>query len=103
MADGGTERGDGSRYSLVVRTKKNVQLKQDFLCAGQISEIDFQISNFVYQLVGGLRAGMGYTGCQTINKLQTEGCFVRMTGAGLKESHVHDVSITKEAPNYPVR
>ena len=58
------------------------------------------LSSVVYQLVGGLRAGMGYTGCQTVEKLQTQSRFIRMTGAGLKESHVHDVVVTKEAPNY---
>ena len=56
----------------------------------------------VHQLMGGLRAGMGYTGSRTIADLQLNGRFVRITGAGLKESHVHDVMITKEAPNYRV-
>ncbi|RNC70107.1 MAG: IMP dehydrogenase [Desulfuromonadales bacterium] len=56
----------------------------------------------VHQLMGGLRAGMGYTGCKNIQELQAKGHFVRITGAGLKESHVHDVMITKEAPNYRV-
>jgi IMP dehydrogenase len=56
----------------------------------------------VHQLMGGLRAGMGYTGCRTVSDLQQKGRFVRITGAGLKESHVHDVMITKEAPNYRV-
>ena len=56
----------------------------------------------VHQLMGGLRAGMGYTGCRTITELQAKGHFIRITGAGLKESHVHDVMITKEAPNYRV-
>ncbi|QHC36167.1 IMP dehydrogenase [Komagataeibacter xylinus] len=54
----------------------------------------------VHQLVGGLRAGMGYTGSATIADLQTRARFRRITGAGLRESHVHDVSITREAPNY---
>jgi IMP dehydrogenase len=52
------------------------------------------------QLVGGLRAGMGYTGCRTIEELKTRARFIRITAASLKESHVHDVVITKEAPNY---
>ncbi|MRR35082.1 IMP dehydrogenase [bacterium] len=56
----------------------------------------------VHQLMGGLRAGMGYTGCRTVSELQQKGRFIRITGAGLKESHVHDVMITKEAPNYRV-
>ncbi|GAB6931991.1 IMP dehydrogenase [Calditerricola satsumensis] len=54
----------------------------------------------VYQLIGGLRAGMGYTGCRTIEELKTKTRFVRITNAGLRESHPHDVQITKEAPNY---
>jgi IMP dehydrogenase len=58
------------------------------------------LSALVYQLVGGLRAGMGYCGCRTIEELRTKAKFVRITNAGLRESHVHDVIITKEAPNY---
>ncbi len=54
----------------------------------------------VHQLVGGVRASMGYTGCANIDEMRTKPQFVRMTGAGIKESHVHDVTITKEAPNY---
>jgi IMP dehydrogenase len=56
----------------------------------------------VQQLVGGLRAGMGYVGCKTIKELQQKSRFLRITSAGLKESHVHDVIITKEAPNYRI-
>jgi len=58
------------------------------------------LADLVYQLVGGLRAGMGYCGCQTIRELQERASFLRVTSAGLRESHVHDVIITKEAPNY---
>jgi IMP dehydrogenase len=58
------------------------------------------LADLVYQLVGGLRAGMGYCGCATIQDLRERGRFVRVTSAGLKEGHVHDVIITKEAPNY---
>ncbi|MBX9858038.1 MAG: IMP dehydrogenase, partial [Sphingomonas sp.] len=57
----------------------------------------------IHQLVGGVRAAMGYTGARTIEELQARAQFVRITGAGLKESHVHDVTITREAPNYPTR
>jgi IMP dehydrogenase len=56
----------------------------------------------IYQLVGGLRSGMGYLGCATIEDLQTKSRFVRISNAGLRESHVHDVIITREAPNYHV-
>jgi len=58
------------------------------------------LSDLIYQLVGGLRAGMGYCGCATIQDLRERARFVRVTSAGLRESHVHDVIITKEAPNY---
>ncbi len=58
------------------------------------------LSSMVHQLVGGLRSGMGYSGCGTIEELQTKSQFMKITDASLKESHVHDVFITKEAPNY---
>jgi len=61
------------------------------------------ISAIVHQLMGGLRAAMGYTGSPDIETMRTRPHFVRVTAAGMHESHVHDVSITKEAPNYPVR
>ena len=60
------------------------------------------VEETVTQLVGGLRSGMGYTGCKNIKEMQTKAKFVRITSAGLRESHVHDVIITKEAPNYRV-
>ena len=60
------------------------------------------LSQSIYQLIGGLRAGMGYVGCHTIDELRTKARFVRVSQAGLRESHVHDVIITKEAPNYRV-
>ncbi len=59
------------------------------------------LSETVYQFIGGLRSGMGYTGCRNITELRSKPCFVRITNAGLRESHVHDVYITEEAPNYP--
>src|SRR5690606_2959737 len=58
------------------------------------------VSMIVHQLVGGLRAGMGYVGCKDIEELRTKPRFVRMSGAGLRESHVHDVIITHESPTY---
>ncbi|MBU7005120.1 IMP dehydrogenase [Phosphitispora fastidiosa] len=60
------------------------------------------LSETVYQLVGGLKAGMGYCGTASINDLKTKSAFIRITNAGLRESHPHDVTITKEAPNYSV-
>jgi IMP dehydrogenase len=60
------------------------------------------VASIVHQLVGGLRSAMGYTGNASLKAMQ-EGCrFVRITGAGVRESHVHDVTITKEAPNYRI-
>ena len=61
------------------------------------------VGEAVFQILGGLRAGMGYCGCATIAELQEKAQFVRITGAGLKESHPHDIYITKEAPNYSVQ
>ena len=58
------------------------------------------LSDTVFQMIGGLRAGMGYTGCGTIEELHAKAKFVKITGAGLKESHPHDIQITKESPNY---
>ena len=58
------------------------------------------LADTIFQMIGGLRSGMGYTGCRTIRELQTKAQFVRITNAGLVESHPHDVFITKEAPNY---
>jgi IMP dehydrogenase len=60
------------------------------------------LSAIIHQLMGGLRASMGYTGSATIDEMRTRPQFVRITGAGMAESHVHDVQITKEAPNYRV-
>jgi IMP dehydrogenase len=61
------------------------------------------LSDTVYQLIGGLRSGMGYCGCATVEELKENGRFIRITGNGLRESHPHDISITKEAPNYSLQ
>ncbi|WP_040932237.1 IMP dehydrogenase, partial [Paenibacillus larvae] len=58
------------------------------------------LEDTIFQLVGGLRSGMGYCGAKNISELINDTTFVKITGAGLKESHPHDVHITKEAPNY---
>jgi IMP dehydrogenase len=60
------------------------------------------LSETIYQLVGGLKAAMGYCGCGAIPAMQRDARFVRITQAGLRESHVHDVIITKESPNYRI-
>ena len=71
---------------------------------GIVGRVPFRgpVSESIYQLLGGLRSGMGYVGCGTIKELQTKPQFVEISPAGLRESHVHDVIITKEAPNYRV-
>ncbi|MBR5219676.1 MAG: IMP dehydrogenase [Clostridia bacterium] len=61
------------------------------------------VSDTIYQMLGGIRAGMGYCGCQTIPELQTNAQFIKISPAGLRESHPHDINITKEAPNYSVQ
>jgi IMP dehydrogenase len=61
-----------------------------------------QLASIVHQLMGGVRSAMGYTGCRDTESLRNKPHFVRVTYAGMNESHVHDVSITKEAPNYPL-
>ena len=62
-----------------------------------------QLSETVYQLMGGLRSGMGYCGTPTVKDLKENGKFIKITGSGLRESHPHDINITKEAPNYSVQ
>jgi IMP dehydrogenase len=58
------------------------------------------VANIIHQLIGGLRAAMGYTGNRTIDEMQKNCAFVRITPSGLRESHVHDIAMTREAPNY---
>ena len=60
------------------------------------------LEDMIFQLVGGIRSGMGYNGCPTIPELQAKAKFVKISAASLKESHPHDIHITKEAPNYSV-
>jgi IMP dehydrogenase len=60
------------------------------------------VSDIIHQLIGGLRAAMGYTGNGELDDMRTKCQFVRVTQAGFRESHVHDVSLTREAPNYPI-
>ena len=69
---------------------------------GQVPYIG-SVHNVIYQLVGGLRASMGYTGCKNLNDFQTKTKFIKITSASLNESHTHDVVVTREAPNYPTR
>ena len=62
-----------------------------------------KVADVIYQMIGGLRSAMGYSGAATVSDLQEKGRFVRITQAGLLESHPHDIIITKEAPNYMIQ
>ena len=90
------EKGSSDRYF----QEKNTKLVPE----GVEGRVPYKgpLSDTVYQLIGGLRSGMGYCGAPDIPSLQKNGRFVRITSAGLRESHPHDISITKEAPNYSV-
>ena len=71
---------------------------------GVVGRVPFKgaVAESIYQLIGGLRSGMGYTGCASIKEIKEKTKFIRISMAGLRESHVHDVIITKESPNYRV-
>jgi len=81
-----------------------VESEKKFVPEGIVGRVPYRgpLAETVYQLVGGLRAGMGYLGSRSIKELQTKPRFMQITAAGLRESHVHDVIIIKEAPNYRV-
>jgi IMP dehydrogenase len=102
-------RGMGSLGAMKTRSfskdryyQQDIESIQKFVPEGIEGRVAYKgtLSNIVYQLVGGLRSSMGYTGSRTIEDLMTKTQFVRITSAGLRESHPHDVMITKEAPNY---
>jgi IMP dehydrogenase len=80
----------------------DIEIEKELVPEGIVGRVPYRgsLTNIVYQLVGGLRAGMGYLGCATIQELQTRPRFMQVTVAGLKEAHVHDVDIIREAPNY---
>ena len=92
--------GSGDRYAQEVTVARGEVTK--LVPEGIEGRVPYKglLADLVGQLVGGLRSGMGYCGCATIEELQNRGRFIRITAAGLRESHVHDVIITKEAPNY---
>jgi len=92
----------GERLSLTARETPTQNRLAKFVPEGIEGRVPHRgpLEAMVYQLVGGLRSGMGYLGCGTIGELQTKAKFVRISNAGLRESHVHDVVITREAPNY---
>lgn len=94
---GAMKQGSGDRYF-----QGNIESSSKFVPEGIEGKVPYcgPLSDMVYQLIGGLRSGMGYVGAANIEELRKKATFVKITPAGLKESHVHDVIITKEAPNY---
>lgn len=97
---GAMARGSADRYF-----QQDIKDQLKLVPEGIEGQVPFKgpAKDVIHQLVGGVRAAMGYTGARTIDELQQRARFVQITGAGLTESHVHDVSITREAPNYPTR
>jgi IMP dehydrogenase len=95
---------DGGPTDVVQRERANENRLAKFVPEGIEGRVPYRgpLEAMVFQLVGGLRSGMGYLGCGTVTELQEKAKFVRISGAGLRESHVHDVIITREAPNYHV-
>lgn len=93
---GAMERGSKDRYFQ--------EENQKFVPEGIEGRVPYKgpLADMVFQLIGGLRSGMGYCGAENLENLRENGQFIRMTGAGLRESHPHDVQITKESPNYSV-
>ena len=96
---GAMKKGSSDRYS-----QEGTVADAKYIPEGIEGRVAYKgtVAEMVTQLVGGLRSGMGYTGCKDIGELQSNAKFVRITSAGLRESHVHDVIITKEAPNYRI-
>ncbi len=96
---GAMRKGSADRYS-----QGDVDDAQKLVPEGIEGRVPYRgpLSKVVYQLLGGLRAGMGYTGCQTIPTLHEKARFIRQSAQGLRESHVHDVVVTEEAPNYRI-
>ncbi len=97
---GAMARGSADRYF-----QQDIKDQMKLVPEGIEGQVPFKgpARDVVHQLVGGIKAAMGYTGSATIDDLRTRAQFVRITNAGLRESHVHDVTITREAPNYPTR
>ena len=94
---GAMMRGSADRYF-----QGAVKQEQKLVPEGIEGRVPYKgpVAPVIHQMVGGLRAAMGYTGCRTVAELKTKAEFTRMTSAGYRESHVHDVTITQEAPNY---
>jgi IMP dehydrogenase len=97
---GAMARGSADRYF-----QQDIQDHLKLVPEGIEGQVPFKgpVREIIHQLVGGVKAAMGYTGASTVAELQSRAKFIRITNAGLSESHVHDVAITREAPNYPTR
>lgn len=97
---GAMARGSADRYF-----QQDIKDQMKLVPEGIEGQVPYKgpAKDVIHQLVGGIKAAMGYTGSATIDDLRTRAKFIRITNAGLSESHVHDVSITREAPNYPTR
>jgi IMP dehydrogenase len=97
---GAMARGSADRYF-----QQDIRDHLKLVPEGIEGQVPFKgpVRDIVHQLVGGVKAAMGYIGAPTIGELRKRARFVRITNAGLSESHVHDVTITREAPNYPTR
>ncbi|WP_265529920.1 IMP dehydrogenase [Sphingomicrobium marinum] len=97
---GAMSRGSADRYF-----QQDIKDHMKLVPEGIEGQVPYKgpVRDIIHQLVGGVRAAMGYTGSATVKDLQKRAQFVRITNAGLSESHVHDVAITREAPNYPTR
>jgi IMP dehydrogenase len=96
---GAMRKGSADRYG-----QADVKTNDKYVPEGVEGRVPFRgpLAPFVYQLVGGVKSGMGYCGCATLADLREKARFVRVTHAGLLESHPHDVQITRESPNYLV-
>ena len=92
--------GSGDRYQ-----QGHVKAAQKFVPEGVEGRVPYKgpLESFVFQIVGGIQSGMGYSGCAEIEEMWTRARFVRITAAGMRESHPHDIAITREAPNYLVQ
>jgi IMP dehydrogenase len=96
---GAMARGSADRYF-----QKEVTDQMKLVPEGIEGRVPFKgpVANIIHQLIGGLRASMGYVGAKDLGEMRTKAKFVKISSAGLRESHVHDVAITREAPNYPL-
>jgi len=101
---GAMQQGSSDRYFQELEREDPIAAAEKLVPEGIEGRVPYKgaLVNVIHQLMGGLRAAMGYCGCTTVAELSTRAEFVEITAAGIRESHVHDVQIVKEAPNYRV-